>query len=85
METLRERIIRHEGLRLKPYRDTMGNWTIGYGRNLDERGITEEEAKIMLDYDIDISARAFQDLTLEFRKTLRHVTGKRQEDRKSVV
>lgn len=38
----------HEGLRLKPYRDTVGKLTIGYGRNLDDRGITREEADTLL-------------------------------------
>lgn len=38
----------HEGLRLKPYTDTVGKLTIGYGRNLDDRGIRESEADTML-------------------------------------
>ena len=45
-------LIRHEGLRLKPYRDTVGKLTIGVGRNLDDVGITEEEALQMLHNDI---------------------------------
>jgi len=43
---------RHEGLRLKPYRDTVGKLTIGYGRNLDDMGITEMEADVLLYGDI---------------------------------
>ncbi|MBN1104739.1 MAG: glycoside hydrolase family protein [Deltaproteobacteria bacterium] len=39
-------IKRQEGLRLKPYRDTEGVLTIGYGRNLEE-GITLEEAAFL--------------------------------------
>ena len=42
----------HEGLRLKPYRDTVGKLTIGYGRNLDDRGITKDEAEQLLRNDI---------------------------------
>lgn len=45
-------IKRHEGLRLKPYRDSVGKLTIGYGRNLEDVGITEEEADILRDHDI---------------------------------
>jgi len=45
-------LIRDEGLRLKPYKDTVGKLTIGIGRNLDDRGITEEEARILLGNDI---------------------------------
>jgi lysozyme len=46
----------HEGLRLKPYKCTAGKLTIGYGRNLEDRGITEPEAFFLLTSDIhDIS------------------------------
>ncbi len=43
---------RDEGLRLKPYRDSVGKLTIGYGRNLDDMGISEDEAEILLGNDI---------------------------------
>lgn len=43
---------RHEGLRLKPYTDTVGKLTVGFGRNLDDVGISEEEANFMLDNDV---------------------------------
>jgi lysozyme len=43
---------RDEGLRLKPYQDTVGKTTIGYGRNLDDVGITIEEAEVMLRADV---------------------------------
>ncbi len=52
MSRLHEMLIRHEGLRLKPYRDTVGKLTIGVGRNLDDVGITREEALMLLDNDI---------------------------------
>lgn len=57
---LHEQLIRDEGLRLKPYRDTVGKLTIGVGRNLDDVGITQSEAAILLQNDIsacDISLR----------------------------
>ncbi len=38
----------HEGFRSKPYRDSLGIWTIGYGLNL-ENGITEREASLILE------------------------------------
>ena len=44
---------RDEGLRLKPYRDTVGKWTIGIGRNLDDVGVSEAEAEQMLANDLD--------------------------------
>lgn len=42
----------HEGFRALPYLDTTGHMSIGYGRNLSERGITREEAQFMLENDI---------------------------------
>ena len=52
-QLLRSQLERHEGLRLKPYRDTVGKLTIGYGRNLEDVGISRDEAEFMLDNDID--------------------------------
>lgn len=43
---------RHEGLRLMPYKCTAGKLTIGYGRNLEDRGISTEEAEMLLHNDI---------------------------------
>jgi lysozyme len=50
---LREMLALHEGVILKPYLCTAGKTTIGIGRNLDDVGITREEADMMLDHDID--------------------------------
>jgi len=52
MDRIKAQLVRHEGLRLKPYRCTAGKLTIGIGRNLDDCGITESEAYIMLINDI---------------------------------
>lgn len=49
---LRAQLLKHEGLRLHPYTDTVGKLTIGVGRNLTDRGISEDEAFAMLDADI---------------------------------
>ena len=51
-ESLKDQIVRHEGLRLKPYKDSVGKLTIGVGRNLDDNGISKSEAMLMLDNDI---------------------------------
>ena len=45
-------VMRHEGVRLYPYRDTVGKLTIGVGRNLDDVGISEEEAQLLLRNDL---------------------------------
>lgn len=47
-----EQIKQHEGLKLKPYRCTSGKLTIGYGRNLEAKGISKGEAESMLLSDI---------------------------------
>lgn len=52
MIEIQDLLKRHEGLRLKPYRDTVGKLTIGIGRNLDDVGISEDEAVHMLLNDI---------------------------------
>ncbi len=43
---------KHEGIRLKPYKDSANKLTIGVGRNLEDRGISEYEANFLLDNDI---------------------------------
>lgn len=48
----------HEGLSLKPYTDTTGHLTIGYGRNLEE-GISLAAAEFLLNEDV---LMAFQEL-----------------------
>jgi lysozyme len=46
-------LIRHEALKLKPYRCSEGKLTIGVGHNLDDNGITEIEAIFILNNDLD--------------------------------
>lgn len=55
MNNLVKQLIRHEGMRLKPYKDTVGKLTIGVGRNLDDVGITEEEALMLLKRDMQVA------------------------------
>lgn len=51
--TLIERLlVRHEGICLRPYKDSVGKLTIGIGRNLDDVGISEKEAYNLLRADI---------------------------------
>lgn len=52
MTELENQLIRHEGKKLKPYRDTVGKLTIGVGRNLDDVGISEDEVLYLLHSDI---------------------------------
>lgn len=50
---VRELITRHEGYRRFPYYCTADTLTVGVGRNLDSVGIDEEEARFLLDRDIN--------------------------------
>ncbi|HYE17070.1 MAG TPA: glycoside hydrolase family protein [Tepidisphaeraceae bacterium] len=54
---LKLQLIRHEGMRLKPYRCPAGYLTVGVGRNLETRGLTADEALVLLDNDIDLCER----------------------------
>ena len=49
---LRNMLIKHEGIRYKPYKDTENFITIGVGRNLDSVGISQEEMYLLLNNDI---------------------------------
>jgi lysozyme len=52
IEELKKSIKKHEGLQLKVYTCPAGKLTIGYGRNVEDRGITEKEANLLLENDI---------------------------------
>lgn len=52
IEKLKDSIKKHEGLQLKVYTCPAGKLTIGYGRNVEDRGITQKEANILLENDI---------------------------------
>jgi len=58
LDTMREMLIANEGLSLKVYKCTAGANSIGVGRNLDSRGISEDEAMLMLNNDIEICIAA---------------------------
>lgn len=49
---LKEIIKRHEGFVSRAYQCPAGKWTIGYGRNIEDVGITEQEADMLLDNDL---------------------------------
>lgn len=45
---------RDEGEKFKPYTDTVGKLTIGVGRNLTDRGISQDESDYLLGNDIKL-------------------------------
>jgi len=58
-DLIKKRLIDFEGLVLMPYKCSQNFTSIGIGRNLDSRGITEDEAMYLLGNDID---SVFRDL-----------------------
>lgn len=42
-ELLKEQLITDEGLRLRPYKCTAGKFTVGVGRNLEDKSLTKDE------------------------------------------
>lgn len=57
-DQLRQVVMTDEGLRLKPYTDTVGKLSIGYGRNLIDVGISQVEARQLLDHDLETAVSA---------------------------
>ncbi len=61
---LTDQLTKHEGLRLKPYHCPAGKLTIGIGRNLEDKGISEKEAVMLLENDIQ---ECIEDLGIVFQ------------------
>ena len=63
MKALATKLIKkHEGLRLKPYRCSSQKITIGYGRNLQDNGISQEEADTLLQHDLNSAIKEAESL-----------------------
>jgi len=45
----------HEGVEHKPYKCTAGYLTIGVGRNIEERGLSDDEIDYILNNDVNIA------------------------------
>jgi len=52
LSNVQKLLIKHEGCELFPYKCTAGKLTIGVGRNLEDRGISSEEALYLFNNDI---------------------------------
>jgi lysozyme len=64
LDILHKQLPIDEGVRDKPYRDTVGKLTVGVGRNLDDVGLSKSEIYFLLDNDIaaaEESARSILD------------------------
>lgn len=60
-ESLQDRIARHEGYRQFVYSDSLGHPTVGFGRALDTRGVSRQEALSLLENDIAAFTKEVQD------------------------
>lgn len=58
IDDLKDRLRLEEGVRVKPYIDTVGIITIGVGRNLKDKGLRLDEVELMLSNDV---AEVFQE------------------------
>ena len=47
-----EQLRRDEGVRYKPYTDTVGKLTVGVGRNLTDVGLSDDEVDYLLSNDV---------------------------------
>ena len=63
VEELKDQLIRHEGLRLRMYKDSLGIATIGVGHNLEAKPISRRAALVIEEDDIQ---DATNDLTRMF-------------------
>lgn len=61
-------LVKHEDKRSKPYRCSAGKLTIGVGRNLDDKGLRDDEIALMLDNDINDALADAMKLVPSFAK-----------------
>lgn len=54
LDKAKKMLIRDEGMRHKLYKCSAGKLTIGVGRNIEDRGISDETARQMLQEDIGL-------------------------------
>ena len=66
IDKLKDFIIKHEGVSLKPYYCPAGKLTIGVGRNLQDNGISYDEVVYLLENDIDRCIRELRTIFKDF-------------------
>jgi lysozyme len=59
-EELTKQLKLDEAFRSKPYKDTVGKLTIGWGRNLDDVGVSQGEAETLLWNDINVATKSLR-------------------------
>lgn len=66
LDSLKRMTKEFEGCRLKPYKCTAGKLTIGFGRNLDDVGISQAEANMMFEADFARAESDARKICMEF-------------------
>ena len=68
MNRLIQQLTRHEGFRGRPYTDTTGHLTIGYGRNLTDRPLTRDDLVKIVELEVTAVSKRLQErkMSLEF-------------------
>lgn len=51
--TLSRMLVRDEANKQFPYLDSVGKWTVGVGRNLTDKGLSQDEILLMLSNDMN--------------------------------
>ena len=59
-DRLRNQLRLHEGVESRVYTDTKGIKTVGVGRNLEDRGLSDDEVDYLLNNDIDICVKELE-------------------------
>lgn len=70
---LKDLLKTNEGFRSHPYLCTANRTTVGFGRNLSDKGISEQEAKFLLDNDVREVINALRDKIQNFESLPSHV------------
>jgi lysozyme len=66
LDILKAQLKIDEGVKNKPYKDTVGKLTIGCGRNLDDVGLRDSEIDFLLDNDIASAEKDARILVIAF-------------------
>lgn len=65
-EKLKAMLTRHEGFKMKPYRDTVGKLTIGIGHNLDDRGLSSQVIDMIFEEDMAEAEKTARQIVKSF-------------------
>lgn len=65
LDRLKRDLRRHEGVRSKPYQDSLGIWTVGVGRNLNI-GLSHDEIEYLFENDVNHAIQAARALVPMF-------------------